>query len=430
MAVAGRPERRARAARAVRALSPRRPARRLWRYLSAERRTLRQGLGALLLSTGAGIVAGVALGSISRTLVLLPSLFILIPAAVGMKGTIFGAIGARLGTATHAGLFEITREKTGVLYQNVYVGIITTFSSCLYLAVLARLSALVFGYRSISFLDFVTISVLGGVLGSAIAMALTIGLSVVAFRRGYDLDTVSTPIVTASGDMVTIPSLFLASFIVRDAHIASTVIAWMAIVVCLYATVRGFLSKIPEARRAIVEMTGVILLTPLFDIAAGTVVEPRIQRFAVYPALLVIIPPLVSNAGALGGILSSRLSSKLHLGVISPKALPEPIAFLDGVLVFVSGLVAFVVVGTIGYVYGLFRGANLGPGVMIGGTVLTGVIATIIAIFVGYYVAVLSSRFGLDPDNQSVPIITSVMDLAGVVSFLVVLSLLGVVTHG
>ena len=67
---------------------------------------------------------------------------------------------------------------------------------------------------------------------------------------------------------------------------------------------------------------------------------------------------------------------------------------------------------------------------MIGGTVLTGMIATIISCFVGYYVAVLSSRLGLDPDNQSVPVITSVMDLAGVVSFIVVLSLLGVVTHG
>src|SRR5438094_8412889 len=229
-----------RARRAIRALSPRRRARRLWTYLLAERRTLRQGLGALLLSTGAGIIAGVALGSISHTFVLLPSLFILVPAAVGMKGTIFGAIGARLGTSTHAGLFEITAKRTGVLYQNVYVGIITTFSSSLYLAALARLSALAFGYRSISFLDFVTVSVIGGILGSALAMALTIGLSLVAYRRGYDLDTVSTPIVTASGDMVTIPFLFLASLIVRYAHPASTVIAWIAIAVCLYASVRGF----------------------------------------------------------------------------------------------------------------------------------------------------------------------------------------------
>ena len=67
---------------------------------------------------------------------------------------------------------------------------------------------------------------------------------------------------------------------------------------------------------------------------------------------------------------------------------------------------------------------------MIGGTLLTGMLATVVAIVVGYYIAVLSSRFGLDPDNQSVPIITSVMDLAGIIAFLSVLSLLGVATHG
>jgi mgtE-like transporter len=411
------------------AFDPRRRARRLWDYLRSERRTLRQGFAALMLSTGAGIVAGVTLGSISKTFVLLPSLFILIPAAVGMKGTIFGAIGARLGTSTHAGLFEVSWNRTGVLYQNVFVGIVTTFSSSLYLAALARMSAVAFGLRSISFFDFVSISVIGGLLGSAVAMALTVGLSIVSFRRGYDLDAVSTPIVTASSDMVTIPSLYLATFLVRIGWL-NRAVAILAILVCLYALVRGFLTDLTLARRAILEMSGVILLTPLLDILAGTLVEPRIDRFHVYPGLLAIIPPLVSNAGALGGILSSRLSSKLHLGVISPRFIPEGPALLDGALVAAFGLVAFLAVGILGYLYGTLAGKSLGVGVMIGGTLLTGMLATMVAIVVGYYIAVLSSRFGLDPDNQSVPIITSVMDLAGIIAFLSVLSLLGVATHG
>jgi len=140
----------------------------------------------------------------------------------------------------------------------------------------------------------------------------------------------------------------------------------------------------------------------------------------------------VSNAGALGGIFSSRISSKLHLGVIGPRARPEGAAFLDAVLVFGFGIVAFLLVGILGYAYGVIVGKSLGVGVMIGGTLLTGVIATLIAIAVGYYVAVASSRFGLDPDNQSVPVITSVMDLAGAVTFLSVLALLGVrvIAHG
>jgi len=69
---------------------PRR-ARSLWGYLRAERRTLRQGLVALVLSTLASFVAGLTLGSITGTLNLLPGLLVLIPASVGMRGTIFGA---------------------------------------------------------------------------------------------------------------------------------------------------------------------------------------------------------------------------------------------------------------------------------------------------------------------------------------------------
>jgi len=177
-------------------------------------------------------------------------------------------------------------------------------------------------------------------------------------------------------------------------------------------------------------MIGVIVLTPLLDILAGTAVEPQLDNFRTYPALLAIIAPLVSDAGALGGILSSRISSKLHLGVIRPRGWPEGAAWLDGSLVVGFGLVAFTGVGTLGYLYSLVHGTSPGAGVMIGGTLLAGVLSIGVVLVFGYYIAILSFRFGLDPDNQSVPIITSVMDLVGVLAFLFVLSLFGVTGHG
>ena len=73
------------------------------------------------------------------------------------------------------------------------------------------------------------------------------------------------------------------------------------------------------------------------------------------------------------------------------------------------------------------------PGVMVMvvGTLVVGMIATVVSIVVSYYVAILTTRFGWDPDNHAVPIITSVMDLVGVAVFLfVVLSVFGVATHG
>ncbi|MGH2527604.1 MAG: magnesium transporter, partial [Actinomycetota bacterium] len=95
------------------AIRPR--ARSIWASLRAERRTLRQGLVALALSTVASFVAGLTLGAITDTLSLLPGLLVLIPASVGMRGTIFGAMAARLGTGIHAGLFEPTLRRDSLL---------------------------------------------------------------------------------------------------------------------------------------------------------------------------------------------------------------------------------------------------------------------------------------------------------------------------
>jgi mgtE-like transporter len=197
----------------------------------------------------------------------------------------------------------------------------------------------------------------------------------------------------------------------------------------VYATIRGAFTDLPLAKRIMLEMVGVIALTPLLDILAGTAVEPQLQNFKQYPALLAVIAPLVSDLGAIGGILSSRLSSKLHLGVISARGRPDAVAWLDGSVAVGFGIVAFTAVGTLGYVYSLFHGPTPGAGVMIGATLLAGIIAIAVDLVFSYYIAILSFRIGLDPDNQSVPIITSVMDLAGVVSFLFVLSVFGVTGH-
>src|SRR3982751_6010790 len=111
---------------------------RLIGFWRSESRTIRQGLVALVLSTGAGFVAGLTLAHLTGTLAALPGLLILIPAAVGMKGTIFGAIGARRGPASAAGLLPIDLRPGGVLRRNVEVAILTTFSSSLWLAGLGR----------------------------------------------------------------------------------------------------------------------------------------------------------------------------------------------------------------------------------------------------------------------------------------------------
>ena len=323
-----------------------RRATRLFRSLRAERRTLRQGLVALVLSTVAGFIAGLTLSGIGDTLQALPGLIILIPAAVGMRGTIFGAIGARLGTTNAAGTFEVSFRRDGVLYQNVYIAVVTTFASSLWLAVLAKIAASAFGEPSISIWSLVTISVVGGALGSVFILLVTVGLSILSYRRGWDLDSVSTPMVTALGDMVTLPTLYLATFLVRNDTV-DAVVSGVCVVVAVYAGVRAYSVNMPVVRRVVLEMTAVILLTPILDILSGVLQEHRLSELTAVPVLLILIPPFVSQAGALGGIFSSRVSSKLQIGVITPRGLPETPAVVDGSIVFVLSIVVFSLIGAI-----------------------------------------------------------------------------------
>ncbi len=387
---------------------------------------MQQGVAALALSTAAGFVAGLILGSITGTLELLPGLLVLIPASVGMRGMIFGAMGARLGTGIAAGVFEPTLRRGSLLGQNVEVAIISAVLSSFYLAGMAKLVASAFGEDTISFWDLVTISVVGGVLASAVILVVTVMLSVQSFRRGWDLDAVSTPMVTAIGDMVTLPALFLATFIARN-DAANAIVAGACALAALAALLWAVVRSSRDVQRTLIEMAGVSALAPILDIFAGAVLEAHRTELEAIPGILILIPPFVSQAGAIGGILSSRLSSKLQLGIITPRGRPERPAIADATIVVALGIIVFSVIGLVAAVLATLTGVARPPaGLMVGGTVLAGLLVLPVTLVVGYYVAVLTTRFGLDPDNHGVPTITATLDLTGVAAVLFVMSILGV----
>src|SRR5256714_15257827 len=118
--------------------SPRSLVRRVRSVLGADAASVGQGLAALLVSSAGDLLAGLTLGAITHTLERLPGLLVLVPAAIGMRGNIFGALGSRLGTAIHTGTFSLARRRDTVVGQNVLAAIALTLSISFALAVLAK----------------------------------------------------------------------------------------------------------------------------------------------------------------------------------------------------------------------------------------------------------------------------------------------------
>jgi mgtE-like transporter len=342
-----------------------------------------------------------------------------------MRGNIFGALGSRLGTSIHGGLFETTPRRGGALYQNGFAVVVLSVSISVLLGVLAKTVAVAFGIHTISVADFIAISIIGAVISSFVVGAFTFGVAVAGYRRGWDLDSVSAPLVTAAGDIVTIPALFVGTYAVR-VHWVTLSVTGVAAAFAILLTIRGFMTDLPTARRVIRESLPMLALAGSIDIVAGLVVDSRLERFVAFPALLVLIPPFLEDAGALGGILSSRLASKLHLGALSPRRLPEAPALLDFSIVFLFAISVFTLVGVSSdLVARLFGLASPGSLRVIEISLFAGFIATCAAVVVAYYSAVATYRLGLDPDNHGIPIITSSMDLIGAVAIILALLVFG-----
>src|SRR5437870_12003839 len=86
------------------------------------------GFVALLVSSAGDLLAGLTLGAITHTLETLPGLLVLVPAAIGMRGNIFGALGSRFGTAIHTGTFTLSRRRDTVVGQNIIASLSLTLS--------------------------------------------------------------------------------------------------------------------------------------------------------------------------------------------------------------------------------------------------------------------------------------------------------------
>jgi mgtE-like transporter len=396
-------------------------------YWVQEARSLKSGSTALLIGLGATLIAGIVLGSAEEQLEAVPGLLALIPAAIGMRGSIFGALGSRLATGILTGQFTPELVRRTYLGRQIEASIILSFSSATQAGVLAWAISVALGLRVVGLLELVAVSLVGGLLSSLVLFFVTVGMARRSNRRGWSMDDVGAPIITATGDLVTLPALLLATLVLRWPGVAMA-LGVVGLVVGAGAILAGWRHHEEMIARIVRESVVVLTIAVTIDVLAGVIVESRAEEQFGAAALLILLPPFIANCGSLGGMLSSRLASQLHVGLLEPRALPSRTALLDFSLTGLLALLAFTGVGLAGWgaawVVPAVEPVSLAA--TVGITVVAGLFATPILAIVAYTAAAASFRFGFDPDNHGIPIVTATMDLAGVLCLVAAISLLQV----
>ncbi len=396
-------------------------------FLGPDRADVRQSLGALAVSAVASIIAGLTLASRIDQFAALPGLLLFIPASIGLRGNAFGAFGSRLSTSIQTGTFSWSFRPDSILGQNLIAVLMNSLAAGIGLAGFAELFARTLGRgggEPIGFMDFVVVSVVGGLLASVVVLGAALALTVASVRFGWDLDNVTAPLVTAASDVITLPALLLSTALL-DRGLLTDLVA----VVSLVFTGAGLLwlarSSLGRAKRIVLESLPVLIAAGVLSLGAGTAIESAEGKLVW--VFLVLLPGYLGSAGALGGILANRLSTKVHLGMIEASLIPHGTARSDmGFTLALAGPVfGFLVLLAEGAAF-LLDGDS--PGLISLAAVVfsAGLVATFFVLIVAYYGTLTVVRFGLDPDNLGIPIVTASLDVVGALTLVAAVTIWGV----
>ncbi len=173
------------------------------------RAVVMQGLAVLVICAIIEIVAGNFLEKMKESLtVAIPALLVMIPPLLALRGNINGALASRLGTALHTGVIEAKYSLSGEMRVNVTSSLILNFLASTTIGILSSVVGVLVG-KTVNFLSLIGIAVVAGMISGIILAVLTVVVAVASFRRGWDPDNITAPLMATIGDLVTTAAIFL-----------------------------------------------------------------------------------------------------------------------------------------------------------------------------------------------------------------------------
>ena len=171
--------------------------------------------------------------------------------------------------------------------------------------------------------------------------------------------------------------------------------------------------------------TSIAYLFDLGGVLAGFIVAYQLGVFEKAPWAIALYPAILSAKGIINGLLSSRLSTALHLGTVKPQFRGNPKGFykiFEAVIVLT--LILSAAVSLFAFLFGsLFWGITLADFssifLVIISTMTLGLLITLITIQVTF----VAFKKGLDPDTTVYPLMSTISNILITLCFVGVLNL-------
>lgn len=151
-------------------------------------------------------------------------------------------------------------------------------------------------------------------------------------------------------------------------------------------------------------------------LVAGVRLEDARDLLDEYAVLAVMVPTMVDMGGNLGAILSARLSTRFHLGTteLDPR---DRVLWANVLAIFGLAATIFTALAVGAYLLGQVIGSTLALGELLAISLISGLSVALVAVVFSFGATYASYQLGIDPDDTTIPIVTNVVDVFGMVIF-------------
>ncbi len=180
-------------------------------------------------------------------------------------------------------------------------------------------------------------------------------------------------------------------------------------------------------KRIIKESAPALIVAASIDIMAGTALQLRgIEAWVAIPIFLMLVPSLSDLGNDVACIISSRITTLLALGVIKPRLERSEALEKNIIAILLIGVLSSIYMGIINFAIADKVGLGSVPILPFFAVCLISVIILSLLVCVAAIgIAFISWQKGLDPDNVTIPISTSISDLLGIFSLLIAMQMFG-----
>ncbi len=324
----------------------------------------------------------------------------LLPGLASLRGGLMSSMAARISTSLYLGSLKAkakdiaSRELPRVLPLSLLMSI--------------YILLLVYPGTSFGFWKGLAISLLASIIAFSVLFSFTTFFSIFGFKKGINLDNIMAPVITVAGDIITIPSLVYSTLLIyRLRHgvegVTSLTLLWISLTFLFYAM------RLKKGSRVIFESIPALILLGILEAGAGRALTLSVRMLKA-AGVLQGLPSFLEDTGAIASVTASRMSTDIHLYGRKYVRASLPIYLVEALL---GSILGYVVLSMIVVFAG--RATNISENILLVTSIILigGIIETIIGSLLAYLVTIGSYKFGFDPDNVSIPILTSTMDFMG-----------------